>query len=266
YIPPTIKNPEDPSEDTPVPYVPAGTVTVHYVDEKGNPIKDPTVDTPTSPVDTDYNTNENGTEIPKEVKGKDGKDYVLVKVKDGDKEIGKVVKGNTDVTYIYKVKETPEKPDPNDPQGPKDPEGPKDPQSPKDPEGPKDPQSPKDPEGPKEPQSPKDPEGPNDPQGPKDPEGPNDPQEPNVPEKPGNPEDPSMPEAPKEKPTPEKPAEPGQPTPEQPGQNKGEVKKSAVLPNTGEASTMIGWSAAALSILAGLGLVATGRKKEDEEA
>ncbi|MBF6978471.1 MucBP domain-containing protein [Aerococcaceae bacterium zg-BR22] len=218
YIPPTIKNPEDPSEDTPVPYVPAGTVTVHYVDEKGNPIKDPTVDTPTSPVDTDYNTNENGTEIPKEVKGKDGKDYVLVKVKDGDKEIGKVVKGNTDVTYIYKVKETPEKPDPNDPQGPKDPEGP------------------------------------------------NDPQEPNVPEKPGNPEDPSMPEAPKEKPTPEKPAEPGQPTPEQPGQNKGEVKKSAVLPNTGEASTMIGWSAAALSILAGLGLVATGRKKEDEEA
>ncbi|MBS4455453.1 MucBP domain-containing protein [Aerococcaceae bacterium zg-A91] len=221
YTPPTIKNPEDPSEDTPVPYVPAGTVTVHYVDEKGNPIKDPTVDTPKSPVGTDYNTNENGTEIPKEVKGKDGKDYVLVKVKDGDKEIGKVVKGNTDVTYIYKVKETSEKPDPNDPQGPKDPEGPKDPQEPNVPE---------------------------------------------KPEKPGNPEDPSMPEAPKEKPTPEKPAEPGQPTPEQPGQNKGEVKKSAVLPNTGEASTMIGWSAAALSILAGLGLVATGRKKEDEEA
>ncbi|MBF6625921.1 YSIRK-type signal peptide-containing protein [Aerococcaceae bacterium zg-BR9] len=66
--------------------------------------------------------------------------------------------------------------------------------------------------------------------------------------------------------TPEKPTESGQSTPEQPGQSNGEVNKSAGLPNTGESSTMFGWSAAALSILVGLGLVATSNKKEDEEA
>ncbi|MBR7928493.1 MucBP domain-containing protein, partial [Aerococcaceae bacterium zg-ZUI334] len=38
YVPP---KPVDPKKDTPVPYVPAGTVTVHYVDEEGNVIKDP---------------------------------------------------------------------------------------------------------------------------------------------------------------------------------------------------------------------------------
>ncbi|PNZ80685.1 MucBP domain-containing protein, partial [Staphylococcus microti] len=72
YEPPTPKDPNDPTQDTPVPYVPAGTVTVHYEDENGNVIKDPTVDTAKSPVGTEYNTNENGTEIPKEITGKDG--------------------------------------------------------------------------------------------------------------------------------------------------------------------------------------------------
>ncbi|PNZ83079.1 MucBP domain-containing protein, partial [Staphylococcus microti] len=115
YEPPTPKDPNDPTQDTPVPYVPAGTVTVHYEDENGNVIKDPTVDTPKSPVGTEYNTNENGEEIPKEIIGKDGKVYVLVKVKDGDEETGKVGKGNKDVTYIYKVKEDPEKPTPEEP-------------------------------------------------------------------------------------------------------------------------------------------------------
>ncbi|KIR10284.1 MucBP domain-containing protein, partial [Staphylococcus gallinarum] len=80
-----------------VPYVPAGTVTVHYVNETGEVIKDPTMDTEKSPVGKTYNTNENGTEIPKEITGKDGQEYVLVKVQDGDEETGKVVKGNIDV-------------------------------------------------------------------------------------------------------------------------------------------------------------------------
>ncbi|MTB64771.1 YSIRK-type signal peptide-containing protein [Streptococcus sp. zg-86] len=102
YIPPT---PVDPKKPTPVPYLPAGTVIVHYVNEEGKVIQNPTIDTPKSLVGTDYNTNENGREIPKEITGKDGLVYELVKVKEGDKEIGKVVKGNTDVTYIYKLKE-----------------------------------------------------------------------------------------------------------------------------------------------------------------
>ncbi|MEX5398607.1 MucBP domain-containing protein, partial [Streptococcus sp. ZJ93] len=105
YIPPT---PENPKEDTPIPYVPAGSVTVHYVDEEGNVIKDPTVDTPESPVGTEYHTNKEGKEIPKEIPGKDGKVYELVKVKDGDVENGKIVRGITTVTYIYKLKETPQ--------------------------------------------------------------------------------------------------------------------------------------------------------------
>ncbi|MDO5376602.1 MAG: MucBP domain-containing protein, partial [Staphylococcus rostri] len=125
YEPP---KPVDPKEDTPVPYVPAGSITVHYVDEDGNVIKDPTVDTPKSPVGTEYNTNENGEEIPKEIIGKDGKVYVLVKVKDGDEETGKVGKGNKDVTYIYKLKEDPENPTtPEKPEEPNKPEQPKNP-------------------------------------------------------------------------------------------------------------------------------------------
>ncbi|MBS4457018.1 LPXTG cell wall anchor domain-containing protein [Tuanshanicoccus lijuaniae] len=162
-----------------------GDVVLHYVSLDGEEIQPPHHNSDDKPV---------------------GEGYTVL-----DKETGVVVKGKTDVTYIYKLKETPESGKPGTPGTPGTP--------------------------------------------------PVTPEKPENPEVPENPEDPSMPEAPKEK-----PAEPGQPTPEQPGQNKGEVKKSAVLPNTGETSTLFGWSAAALSILAGLGLVATGRKKEDEEA
>ncbi|MBR7928484.1 MucBP domain-containing protein, partial [Aerococcaceae bacterium zg-ZUI334] len=195
YVPP---KPVDPKKDTPVPYVPAGTVTVHYVDEEGNVIKDPTEDTPKSPVGTEYNTNENGEEVPKEITGKDGKVYELVKVKDGDQEQGKVVKGNTDVTYIYKLKETPEMPET--------------------------------------------------------------PELPEVPETPETPELPEVPETPETPELPETPEKPG--TPETPVYQ--EIGKSAVLPNTGESDSAIAWSAAALSILAGLGLVAPRRKKDEE--
>ncbi|MBF0845947.1 MucBP domain-containing protein, partial [Streptococcus danieliae] len=89
YIPPTITDPNDPTKDTPVPYVPVakeGNVIVHYVDEQGNVIKDPVEDTPKSKVGTEYDTTDNK---PKTIE-KDGKTYELVKVKDGDKENGKV--------------------------------------------------------------------------------------------------------------------------------------------------------------------------------
>ncbi|MBS4455423.1 LPXTG cell wall anchor domain-containing protein [Aerococcaceae bacterium zg-A91] len=84
--------------------------------------------------------------------------------------------------------------------------------------------------------------------------------------RPDNGEKPNTPEQPKEDSDSEKPAEPEKSAPGQSGQSDSNVQKSSVLPNTGESNTMIPWSAAALSILVGLGLVATGRKKEDEEA
>ncbi|MBK0347988.1 MucBP domain-containing protein, partial [Aerococcaceae bacterium zg-ZJ1578] len=228
YVPP---KPVNPKEDTPVPYVPAGTVTVHYVNEKGEVIKDPTVDTPKSPVGTEYNTDEDGKEIPREIPAKDGKVYELVKVKDGDQEQGKVVKGNTDVTYIYKLKETPEVPE-----VPETPETPEVPETPETPELPEVPETPEKPEVPETPETPETPE---------------------LSETPEKPEVPETPETPETSETPEKPG-----TPEAPVYQ--EVGKSAVLPNTGESDSAIAWSAAALSILAGLGLVAPRRKDEEE--
>ncbi|WP_449459379.1 MucBP domain-containing protein, partial [Streptococcus suis] len=87
---------------TPTP-VKQGTVTVNYEDEEGNVIKDPVVDTPTSPVGTEYNTEDNKpTEI---TDPETKKEYVLVKVKDGsDFEKGTVKEGETTVTYVYKEK------------------------------------------------------------------------------------------------------------------------------------------------------------------
>ena len=90
-----------------------GEVEVKYVIEgTTTEIKDPRVDTPESPVGTDYNTNEDG-ENPKEIE-KDGKTYVLVgHKKDSATETGKVVEGKTTVVYEYKEKPQPEpKPQP----------------------------------------------------------------------------------------------------------------------------------------------------------
>ncbi|MBS4455793.1 LPXTG cell wall anchor domain-containing protein, partial [Aerococcaceae bacterium zg-A91] len=76
---------------------------------------------------------------------------------------------------------------------------------------------------------------------------------------------PSEPEGEEPKPEEPKPSEPGQSTPKDPIENDSIVQQSAVLPNTGEATSMITWSAAALSILAGLGFVVTGRKEDEED-
>ena len=147
---------------------------------------------------------------------------------------------------------------------PVDPEDPKDPSKPgdKDPENPKDPSKPgdKDPEDPKDPSQPgdKDPEDPKDPSKPgdKDPEDPKDPSQPGD-KDPEDPKDPSQagdkdPEDPKDQ---NKPAN---------GQSTGEVEKSTVLPQTGEVSGH-SMGAAALSILSGIGLIATQRRKKEEE-
>ncbi|MEW4353700.1 MucBP domain-containing protein [Streptococcus pneumoniae] len=126
YVPPT---PTDPKNPTAIPYVPAGSVTVHYVNEEGEVIKLPTMDTVKAPVGASYNTNEDGKEIPTEIKlAKET--YVLVGVKDGDKETGTIVKGNIDVTYVYKLKvdtppttEIPEKPESGEGELPPQPDG-----------------------------------------------------------------------------------------------------------------------------------------------
>ena len=155
----------------------------------------------------------------------------------------------------------PEDPKPEDPK-PEDPkpEDPK-PEDPK-PEDPK-PEDPK-PEDPK-PEDPKseDPK-PEDPK-PEDPK-PEDPK-PEDPEKPGKPSEPGTPGE-----TPEKPEDPGKPGEEDPkaptnpanDPSTGEVEKATTLPQTGEVSGHL-FGAAALSILSGLGLIASQRRKKEEE-
>ncbi|MDW8686081.1 MucBP domain-containing protein [Streptococcus suis] len=85
------------------PEVKNGTVVVNYVTEDGTVIKDPVTDTPTSPEGTSYDTTDNK---PKTITFK-GEEYELVRV-DGT-ENGKVVEGETVVTYVYRKVETPAK-------------------------------------------------------------------------------------------------------------------------------------------------------------
>ena len=184
--------------------------------------------------------------------------------------------------------ETPEKPgeddpkDPEKPEDPKDPEKPEDPKDPEKPEDPKDPEKPEDPKDPEKPEDPKDPEKPEDPKDPEKPEDPKDPEkpeDPKDPEKPEDPKDPEKPEDPKdpEKPGEENPKDPSKPGTDQPGSNNStekpdtpstdsatQVDKAGALPETGEEMAAHIFGAAALSILSGLGLVATKGRKEEE--
>lgn len=75
-----------------------GDVTVSYKDKDGNVIKEPVVDTPKGSTGRDYNTTDHKLE---EIVTADGKTYKLVPELTEGKEEGKVVKGNTSVTYVY---------------------------------------------------------------------------------------------------------------------------------------------------------------------
>ncbi|MGX7178322.1 G5 domain-containing protein [Facklamia hominis] len=176
-------------------------------------------------------------------------------------------------------KEDPEKPGKEDPEKPgkEDPEKPgkEDPEKPgkEDPEKPgkEDPEKPgkEDPEKPgkEDPEKPgkEDPEKP----GKEDPKDPSKPgkEDPKDPSKPGeeDPKDPSKPgeEDPKDS---EKPGEEDPKAPTKPANDPstGEVEKATTLPQTGEVSGHL-FGAAALSILSGLGLIATQRRKKEEE-
>ena len=103
------------------PAQPKGNVYVHYVDTEGNIIKDSVTDELAQPVGKDYDTVIDNR--PKEIEFQ-GKTYELVpagnypvgKVDEqghwngDDATTGKVVEGDENVTYVYKLKEDPTKP------------------------------------------------------------------------------------------------------------------------------------------------------------
>ena len=105
------------------PAQPKGNVYVHYVDENGNTIKQSVTDEFGQPVGKDYDTVIDNR--PKKIVTADGKVYELVPQGnypvgsvDGDGHLtttdpvtGKVIEGDKNVTYVYKlVDTTPEKP------------------------------------------------------------------------------------------------------------------------------------------------------------
>ncbi|HFI0342726.1 TPA: MucBP domain-containing protein [Streptococcus suis] len=90
--------------ETPTPSTKQGTVVVHYVTEDGTVIATPVTDTPSSDVGTTYDTTDNK---PATITTADGTTYELVRT-DGT-ETGKVVEGETVVTYVYRKVETPAK-------------------------------------------------------------------------------------------------------------------------------------------------------------
>ena len=109
------------------PVQPKGNVYVHYVDENGNTIKRSVTDESNQPVGKDYDTVVDNR--PKTIVTPDGKVYELVpqgnypvgKV-DGqghltttDPTTGKVIEGDKNVTYVYKLVKTPTVPTPNTP-------------------------------------------------------------------------------------------------------------------------------------------------------
>lgn len=89
-----------------------GLVVVNYKDEDGNTIQPQVIDTPVSPVGTDYDTTDNK---PNTIVTPAGIEYELVPEKTEGDESGKVVEGVTEVTYVYKrITPLPPTPTPGD--------------------------------------------------------------------------------------------------------------------------------------------------------
>ncbi|NQI70863.1 YSIRK-type signal peptide-containing protein [Streptococcus suis] len=76
-----------------------GSVVVNYIDTEGNEIKAPVTDTPSSSTGTAYDTTDNK---PTTITTEDGTTYELVPVLTKGSETGKVVEGETVVTYVYR--------------------------------------------------------------------------------------------------------------------------------------------------------------------
>ena len=87
------------ASQTPPPVIEKGSVIVRYVSTDNEKLKDDYIDTKDAVVGTPYNAAENETERPSVIV-KDGVKYELVEIKGNPR--GKVVKGTTVVTYVYK--------------------------------------------------------------------------------------------------------------------------------------------------------------------
>ena len=103
------------------PTQPKGNVYVHYVDVNGNKIKDDVTDEENQPVDKDYDTVVDNRPQTIEFQGKTYElvpagNYKVGQVDDqghwtgDDATTGKVIEGDKNVTYVYKLKEDPTKP------------------------------------------------------------------------------------------------------------------------------------------------------------
>ena len=94
-----IRSEEDPNGNVTHVYVQTGSVKVNYQDEAGNTIKDSVVDTPNDPVGNLYDTTDHKLTL---IKTAEGKLYDLLPDATKGIEKGEVVKGETEVTYVYK--------------------------------------------------------------------------------------------------------------------------------------------------------------------
>ena len=235
------------------PTQPKGNVYVHYVDTEGKTIKSDVTDEENQPVDKDYNTVVDNR--PQTIE-KDGKTYELVPagnytvgevddeghLKSTDPTTGKVIEGDKNVTYVYKLKETPDKPVEPTPDKPVKPT----------PDKPVEPT----PDKPVEPT----PDKPVEPT-------PDKPVEP-TPDKPVDPTPDKPVDSTPGKPVNPTPGKPVDPTPGKPmdptsGKPVESTPAKGQLPNTGE-TTSVG--STVLGLVAGLvGLAALGRRKEEDE-
>ncbi len=83
------------------------TVTVHYVDGDGNVIKNPVKDPADFKNGESYDENSRKDSTIEY----DGTTYEFTHVKEGDSSVGTIDGKDVDVTYVYKLKETPERPE-----------------------------------------------------------------------------------------------------------------------------------------------------------
>ena len=206
-------------------YEKAGQVVVHYVDEAGNTLQTDAVDTKDGKPGAKYDTSDNDMK-PTRITTAEGKVYELVPASTKGNETGDVEAGKTtEVTYVYKeVKEI----DKNKNLTPNNPVQPAKP-------GEETPNNPTQPAKPGE-------------------ETPNNPAQP---AKSGEATNPATPSSPAET------AEPGKANPNV-ATGTTVATKQQELPNTGTGNEVSIFGAAATAILASLGLVIPGKKRDEE--
>ena len=220
-------------------YEKAGQVVVHYVDEAGNTLQTDAIDTKDGKPGSKYDTSDNGMK-PTRITTVEGKVYELVPASTKGNETGDVEAGKTtEVTYVYKeVKENDKNKNltPNNPAQPAKP-GEETPNNPAQPakQGEETPNNPAQPAKPGE-------------------ETPNNPAQP---AKPGEGTNPATPGTPAEI------AEPGKVNPEV-ATGTTVATKQQELPNTGTGNEVSIFGAAATAILASLGLLVPGKKRDEE--